>query len=279
VARPVGRVRYGPAGTRRAVGHEPFRIPWVWHPESDGKVLTVTATPQTQRNDQALLVVDRVSKTHGTGIAAVPAVRAVSLRVDAGELVAVTGPSGCGKSTLLTLAGGLDRVDSGTVTVAGADLAALPERELFAHRRRHIGYVFQDYNLISTLTALENVALPAELDGVRLRTARQDALTALEAVGIAGLAGRFPHQLSGGQQQRVAIARALGGGRRLLLADEPTGALDSATAQDVLKVIADRVRAGAGAVVVTHDPAVAESADRVVRMLDGAAETTSRVGG
>ncbi|GAA1394821.1 ABC transporter ATP-binding protein [Kitasatospora putterlickiae] len=210
-----------------------------------------------------------VTRVHGTGAAEVQALRGVDLAVRPGEFVAVMGPSGSGKSTLLTLAGGLDRPSRGQVLVEGVELGALGRTGLAAVRRRSIGYVFQDYNLIPALTAAENIALPRELDGVSGRTARREARHALGELGIAELADRFPEQLSGGQQQRVAIARALVGDRRLVLADEPTGALDSATGEAVLAVLRARCDAGAAAMMVTHDARHAVWADRVVVLRDG----------
>jgi putative ABC transport system ATP-binding protein len=210
-----------------------------------------------------------VSRVHGTGETAVHALRGVSLKVDEGELVAVMGPSGSGKSTLLNLAGGLDAPTSGEVLVEGTDLAGLSRHALAAVRRRSAGYVFQDLNLIPALTAAENAALPRELDGVKARTARREAIHALEDVGMDELADRFPDELSGGQQQRVAIARALVGPRRLVLADEPTGALDSTTGEMVLRLLRARCDAGASAVLVTHEARHAAWADRVVFLRDG----------
>ncbi|SBT53332.1 putative ABC transport system ATP-binding protein [Micromonospora auratinigra] len=210
-----------------------------------------------------------VHRTHGTGAAAVHALRGIALTVRAGELVAVMGPSGSGKSTLLALAGGLDRPTAGEVLVEGEALGALRARELARLRRRRIGYVFQDLNLLGSLTAVENVALPLELDGTGVRAARRAALAALDEVGVAALADRFPDQMSGGQQQRVAIARALVGERRLVLADEPTGALDSQTGEAVLHLLRRRVDAGAAGVLVTHEARHAGWADRVVFLRDG----------
>jgi putative ABC transport system ATP-binding protein len=210
-----------------------------------------------------------VSRVHGSGAAEVHALRGVSLAVDAGELVAVMGPSGSGKSTLLHLAGGLDAPTSGLVAVEGTDLATLSRAALARLRRRSIGYVFQDFNLIPALTASENVSLPRELDGVPMRTARADAAKALADVGIDDVADRFPDELSGGQQQRVAIARALVGDRRLVLADEPTGALDSDTGESVLRLLRARCDAGAAGVLVTHEARHAAWADRVVFLRDG----------
>ncbi len=210
-----------------------------------------------------------VTRVHGAGAAEVHALRAVSLQVAVGELVAVMGPSGSGKSTLLTLAGGLDSPTSGTVLVEGTELGTLSRGALAGLRRRSIGYVFQDFNLVPALTAAENVALPRELDGDSSRAARRLATAALDEVGIGELADRFPDDMSGGQQQRVAIARALVGERRLVLADEPTGALDSETGEAVLRLLRQRCDAGASGVLVTHEARHAGWADRVVFLRDG----------
>jgi putative ABC transport system ATP-binding protein len=210
-----------------------------------------------------------VTRVHGAGATEVHALRAVDLRVAPGELVAVMGPSGSGKSTLLTLAGGLDSPTTGAVLVEGIELATLSRTALAALRRRSIGYVFQDFNLVPALTAAENVALPRELDGDSSRAARRLATAALDEVGIGELADRFPDDMSGGQQQRVAIARALVGDRRLVLADEPTGALDSETGEAVLRLLRQRCDAGASGVLVTHEARHAAWADRVVFLRDG----------
>jgi len=210
-----------------------------------------------------------VSRVHGSGETAVHALRGVSLEVKAGELVAVMGPSGSGKSTLLNLAGALDRPTSGEVEVAGQLLSGLKADALAKLRRRRIGVVFQEYNLIPSLTAAENIALPLELDGQHSIAARQEARAVLKALGLGGLSDRFPDQLSGGQQQRVAIARALIGQRRLVLADEPTGALDSVTGEEVLAVLRSRCDAGAAGLLVTHEPRHAAWADRVIYLRDG----------
>ncbi|GAA2297648.1 ABC transporter ATP-binding protein [Actinomadura luteofluorescens] len=217
----------------------------------------------------SLLAMREVSRDHGAGPSLVHALREVTLDVAAGEFVAVMGPSGSGKSTLLALAGGLDHPTAGQVLVDGADLGALGRAGRAALRRRSVGYVFQDLNLIPSLTASENVMLPRELDGVRARTARREAREALAEVGVAELADRFPDEMSGGQQQRVAIARALVGDRRLVLADEPTGALDSHTGEDVLRVLRARCDAGASCLMVTHESRHAAWADRIVFLRDG----------
>ncbi|MET9690750.1 ABC transporter ATP-binding protein [Streptomyces sp. NPDC006514] len=226
--------------------------------------------PQSQsQSQQPVLQLDRLVRTHGSGATEVHALRGIDLSVFPGELVAVMGPSGSGKSTLLTLAGGLDTPSSGRVIVEGTDITAASRKQLAALRRRSIGYVFQDYNLIPALTAAENVALPRELDGISARKARVSALAALEEMGLGQLAERFPDEMSGGQQQRVAIARALVGDRRLVLADEPTGALDSETGESVLALLRARCDAGAAGILVTHEPRFAAWADRVVFLRDG----------
>ena len=217
----------------------------------------------------AILELVDVGRVHGRGETAVAALTGVTLQVDGGEFVAVMGPSGSGKSTLLQLAGGLETPTSGSVTIQGRNLGVLGGAGRAMLRRRHIGYVFQDFNLLTILTAVENVALPKELDGIGRRQAGRDALAALAEVGLADLAKRYPDQLSGGQQQRVAIARALVGDRRLLLADEPTGALDSGTGEMILGLLRDRADAGAAVVLVTHEARHAAWADRVVFLRDG----------
>ncbi|MBB4918642.1 ABC transporter ATP-binding protein [Streptosporangium saharense] len=210
-----------------------------------------------------------VTRVHGDGPQAVRALRGVSLDVTAGELIAVMGPSGSGKSTLLNLAGGLDTPTSGEVAVEGTSLTGMRAGDLAGLRRRHVGYVFQDLNLIPSLTAVENVMLPRELDGVRAGQARGEARTVLAEVGLADVADRFPDEISGGQRQRVAIARALVGQRRLILADEPTGALDTPTGDEVLQLLRTRCDAGAAVLLVTHEPRYAAWADRVVFLRDG----------
>lgn len=217
----------------------------------------------------AVLRMTDVSRVHGSGANEVHALRGISFAAYPGELVAVMGPSGSGKSTLLTLAGGLDRPTSGTVSVEGTDLDRLSLDGRARMRRTSIGYVFQGFNLIPALTAAENVALPRELDGAPAREARAEARRALEEVGIGELADRFPDDMSGGQQQRVAIARAVVGERRLILADEPTGALDTETGEEILRLLRSRCDAGAAGVLVTHEARHAAWADRVVFLRDG----------
>jgi len=211
----------------------------------------------------------QVSRSYGAGAATVHALSDIDLRVDEGELVAVMGPSGSGKSTLLTIAGTLEMPTSGEVLVGGFGVQGMSSNQRAGLRRRWIGYVFQDFNLLAGLTAVENVALPLELDGTRVRPARKIALGVLEELGLADRASRYPDDLSGGERQRVAIARAIVGDRRLLLADEPTGALDSANGEAVMRMLRTACKRGVAGVVVTHDAQLASWADRIVFLRDG----------
>jgi len=216
-----------------------------------------------------VLELREVSKVYGTGPAQVHALRGVNLSVRSGELVAVMGPSGSGKSSLLTIAGSLEEPTSGQVLVLGTDLTHLSPNARARLRRRLIGYVFQDFNLLAGFTALENVSVPLELDGTSAKAARVAGMDALAELGLADRAQHFPDELSGGERQRVAIARAVVGDRRLLLADEPTGALDSVNAEAVMQLMLAICRRGIAGVVVTHDPRMASHADRVVSLRDG----------
>ena len=217
----------------------------------------------------ALLELRGVSKSYGVGDSAVQAIVDANLVLDAGSFVAVMGPSGSGKSTLLTIAGSLEDPTSGDVLIDGRSLSQLSRNEKARLRRRSIGFVFQDFNLLPGLTALENVSLPLELDGRRARQAQAMAMDALAGLGMADRRGHYPDQLSGGERQRVAIARAVVGERRLLLADEPSGSLDSTNGEAVMRMIAAACRGGVGAVVVTHDAPLASWADRVLFIRDG----------
>ena len=211
-----------------------------------------------------------VAKTFGEGTTAVKAIGGVTLSVAASEFVALMGPSGCGKSTMLHLAGGLEEPSAGSLRVCGRELADLDLAERAALRRRDVGFVFQRLNLVASLTALENVMLPLELEGVAGREARRQAREALVAVGLSEQLDRFPDDFSGGQQQRIAIARAVVGERRLVLADEPTGALDTATGDAVIELLASLPqRTGTAVLLVTHEPRFASWTDRVVFMRDG----------
>jgi putative ABC transport system ATP-binding protein len=211
----------------------------------------------------------QVSKSYGSGAAEVHALVGVDLVVDPGELVAIMGPSGSGKSTLLTISGSLERPTSGQVLVDGVELSSVSRSDQARMRRQSIGYVFQDFNLLPGLTAAENVTLPLELDGAAAKAARATGLAALEELGVAERAGRFPDELSGGERQRVAIARAIVGNRRLLLADEPTGALDSVNGEAVMRLLRAATQRGVAGVVVTHEAQLASWADRVVFLRDG----------
>jgi putative ABC transport system ATP-binding protein len=210
-----------------------------------------------------------VSRTYGEGATKVAALRDVDLTVDDGELVAVMGPSGSGKSTLLTISGTLEEPTSGEVFIGDVAVSRLPRDDKARLRRQSIGYVFQDFNLLAGLTAAENVSLPLELDGIPMRTARVAAMVALDQLGLADASSRFPDELSGGERQRVAIARAVVGERHLLLADEPSGALDSVNGEAVMRLIRGACQRGVAGVVVTHDAQLASWADRVVFLRDG----------
>jgi putative ABC transport system ATP-binding protein len=200
----------------------------------------------------------------------VHAVDGVTLTIPTGELCVIAGPSGSGKTTLLQLLGGLDRPTSGTVALEGRDLNALGDRDLAALRLNTIGFIFQQFNLIPTLTAGQNVEAAIAPTGLKAIARRERAATLLESVGLGGRSGHLPSQLSGGEQQRVAIARALANEPRVLLADEPTGNLDTKTGDDIVDLLVDLVASqGLTIVLITHDPAIADRAPRVVRMSDG----------
>jgi putative ABC transport system ATP-binding protein len=220
-------------------------------------------------DNTAALAMRGVRKTFEAENAPVRALRGVDLSVQPGEFVALMGPSGCGKSTLLNLVAGLDIPDEGEITVAGEAVTGRSEDELARMRRRHIGLVFQFFNLLESMTVLENVALPAVIAGRRRKMAETRAADLLDLLGIGDKAGAVPGVLSGGQRQRLAIARALANEPTLLLADEPTGALDSEGGEEVIELLARLHRSGQTIVLVTHDAGVAAAAGRVVRMRDG----------
>jgi putative ABC transport system ATP-binding protein len=211
----------------------------------------------------------QVSKVYGSGASEAQALSGVDLSVERDELVAVMGPSGSGKSTLLMIAGSLEEASSGQVVVDGTDLATVSRTDRAKMRRRSIGYVFQDFNLLPGLKAIENVTLPLELDGLSSKTARVAALEAMEELDVADRADHYPDELSGGQRQRVAIARAIVGERALLLADEPTGALDSVNGESVMRLLRAATHRGVAGVVVTHEAQLASWADRVIFLRDG----------
>jgi putative ABC transport system ATP-binding protein len=211
----------------------------------------------------------QVSKSYGGGAAEVQALQDISLSVERGSLIAVMGPSGSGKSTLLTIAGSLEEPTSGDVLIDGQALSSMSRNDKARLRRRTVGYVFQDFNLLAGLTAIENVALPLELDGVSAKKARRTSMAALDELGLAARATHFPDELSGGERQRVAIARAVVGKRTLMLADEPSGSLDSTNGEAVMRVILAACHRGVAAIVVTHDAQLASWADQVVFIRDG----------
>ena len=211
----------------------------------------------------------QVSKRYGAGATEVHTLSDVDLAVERGSLVAVMGPSGSGKSTLLTIAGSLEEPTSGEVVINGGVLSSMSRNDKARLRRRAVGYVFQDFNLLAGLTAAENVSLPLELDGISAKKAHLAGMAALEELGLADRAAHYPDELSGGERQRVAIARAIVGERSLLLADEPSGALDSTNAEAVMRMMLIACHRGVAAVVVTHDAQLASWADRVVFIRDG----------
>ncbi len=217
----------------------------------------------------SFLELRKVSKSYGDGAAEVHAIQDVDLFVNRGALVAVMGPSGSGKSTLLTIAGSLEEPTSGEVLIDGAELSKMSRNDKARLRRRTIGYVFQDFNLLAGLTAVENVSLPLELDGLSAKKAQVAGMTALEELGLDDRATHYPDELSGGERQRVAIARAVVGERHLLLADEPSGALDSTNGEVVMRMILGACHRGVASVIVTHDAQLASWADRVVFLRDG----------
>jgi putative ABC transport system ATP-binding protein len=230
---------------------------------------------QTQRIEGGtastpIIEIDRVVKTYDVGTQQVRALRGVSLSVERGEMVAIMGPSGCGKTTLLNCASGLDVVDAGTVRIAGSNLAELSDKTRTAFRAEKMGFVFQTYNLLPVLSAVENVELPLIVSGVSPREARERAIEALETVDLRHLGHHKPSQLSGGQRQRVTIARSLVNRPEIVWADEPTGALDSKTADDIMTLMETLNRElGLTFVIVTHDARVGARCNRIVRMRDG----------
>jgi putative ABC transport system ATP-binding protein len=254
------------AGSGQPCGPRPAGHPSPGHP-SPGQPsmtgLTVQARP---------LIVEAtgLSRSFGRGAAAVHALRGVSLTLRRGQLVALCGRSGSGKTTLLNIIGGLDTPDSGTVLLNGRDVATMGERERSELRRTAVAFIFQSFGLVPILSAAENVGLPLRITGVRQRAREERVRLMLDVVGLAGHARQRPAELSGGQQQRVAIARALAGSPQLLIADEPTGQLDSATGRQIMRLLRTVVQAeGVTAIVATHDPAFIDLADVVLRLADG----------
>ena len=229
-----------------------------------------TGLPTSNTAVAPIISISNVVKTYSAGSQQVTALKNVSLEVHPGEMVAIMGPSGCGKTTLLNCASGLDVVDAGTITIAGANLADLSDKTRTTFRARNMGFVFQTYNLLPVLSAVENVELPLIVSGVNPREARRRSLEALETVSLRELANNRPSQLSGGQRQRVTIARSLVNEPAIVWADEPTGALDSKTADDIMSLMEALNREkGLTFVIVTHDPGVGARCNRIVRMRDG----------
>ena len=220
-----------------------------------------------------ILIAENLRKTYWGGQEPVQAVRGVSLEVRAGEFLAIMGPSGCGKSTLLHLFGGMDQASEGRLEIEGQSVAAMKDDQLTSLRRNRIGFIFQFFNLLPTLTAIENVALPLRLGGMDSNSAEDRAGSWLEQVGMTPRKRHFPHQLSGGEMQRVAIARALVHSPSLLLADEPTGNLDSSSGAGILKLLSDLNRkTGITMILATHSLEVASISDRVIHIRDGLVE-------
>jgi len=218
----------------------------------------------------AIVEARSIVKTYDTGAVRVDALRGVDLTLERGEMAAIMGPSGCGKTTLLNCLSGLDAVDAGEVVIEGTSLGTMSDRERTDYRARHMGFVFQFYNLMPVLTAVENVELPLLLARVGAKPARQKALDALELVGVADRAGHVPDALSGGERQRVTIARSLVNDPAIVWADEPTGDLDSENAQEIVALMRRlNVERGLSFLIVTHDIAVGRKTDRIIRMLDG----------
>jgi putative ABC transport system ATP-binding protein len=245
------------------------------HP-TNGKIAGngAIAGPSLVRTGPDLIIqAEGVVKTYHTGTDEVQALKGIDFAVARGEMVAVMGPSGCGKTTLLNCLSGLDGVDAGQIWLGGEDLSRMSDRVRTDYRARRMGFIFQVYNLLPVLNAVENIELPLLVSGVRPKEARDRSMAALETVGLAQWAKHRPAELSGGQRQRVTVARALVNNPAIVWADEPTGALDSKTATEIIDLMRElNARAGLTFVLVTHDPGVGDRCDRVVRMRDGRIE-------
>jgi putative ABC transport system ATP-binding protein len=239
-------------------------------PPPHGTLRERTGPEGAAMSTSAIVEARSIVKTYDTGAVRVDALRGVDLTLERGEMAAIMGPSGCGKTTLLNCLSGLDAVDAGEVVIEGTSLGTMSDRERTDYRARHMGFVFQFYNLMPVLTAVENVELPLLLARVGAKPARQKALDALELVGIADRARHVPDALSGGERQRVTIARSLVNDPAIVWADEPTGDLDSENAQEIVALMRRlNVERGLSFLIVTHDIAVGRKTDRIIRMLDG----------
>ncbi len=244
-----------------------MQIAWPHMERTNVTVLNRDSSPNAL---EAIIEVEGLTKTYSSGDTQVQALRNVSLTVNRGEMVAIMGPSGCGKTTLLNCISGLDSFNEGVVRIGGVDLASMSDRQKTSYRAFNMGFIFQTYNLLPVLSAVENVELPLVVSGVNARKARELAMQALERVGLPDKAKSRPSQLSGGQRQRVTIARALVNDPAIVWADEPTGALDSATADEIIGLMEQLNHEKAQTfVIVTHDAGVGARCDRLVTMSDG----------
>jgi putative ABC transport system ATP-binding protein len=237
-----------------------------------GPAITSGQANRNGHDPDGVIVARDIHKTYITGAVRVHALRGVDLTVKPGEMVAIMGPSGCGKTTLLNCLSGLDDFDEGSVYIAGTDISRMSDNAKTDFRAREMGFVFQTYNLLPVLTAAENVELPLIVSGTRPSEARKAAIAALDRVGLADRAKNRPAALSGGQRQRVTIARALVNDPSIVWADEPTGALDSKTADDIMELLVELNEQGLTCVLVTHDPIVAQRCNRIIHMVDGRIE-------
>ena len=234
------------------------------------RLLEATRQATVSADTEHIVTATGILKAYDTGKVRVPALRCVDLTVERGEMVAIMGPSGCGKTTLLNCLSGLDEIDQGEVRIAGMELARLSDDERTEYRARQMGFIFQSYNLLPVLSAVENVELPLLVSGEKPRAARERAMAILEQLGLTQWAGHRPAELSGGQRQRVTVARALVNEPAIVWADEPTGDLDSETADEVMQLMIELNRAQQQTfVIVTHDPRIGAMTDRIVRMKDG----------
>jgi putative ABC transport system ATP-binding protein len=251
-----------------------------WDMAASTGILTAPAAETGAREADAIIQAHGVVKTYNTGKVRVPALRGVNFAVERGDMVAIMGPSGCGKTTLLNCLSGLDTIDEGQILIAGQDLAAMSDNARTDYRARNMGFIFQFYNLLPVLSAVENVELPLLVSGVKPREARERSLAILERVGLREWAGHKPAELSGGQRQRVTIARSLVNEPAIVWADEPTGDLDSETADDIMGLMLELNQTHEQTfVIVTHDPRIGAMTNRIIRMKDGVITTDEATDG